>query len=62
MKWDEVMELPITKYNLLLDQAFNLLAGYRQGTYSLISAEDKLLEDKAMYNAFKEFEKHKGDI
>ena len=56
------MELPITKYNLLLDQAFNLLAGYRQGTYSLISAEDKLLEDKAMYNAFKEFEKHKGDI
>ena len=56
------MELPITKYNLLLDQAFNLLAGYRQGTYSLISVEDKKLEDTALYNAFKEFEAHKGEI
>ena len=56
------MDLPITHYNLLLDQAFNLLAALRQGEFSLISAEDKILEDKAMYKAFKEFEKHKGEI
>ena len=62
LKWDEVIDLPITKYNIFLDQAFNLLAGLRQSEYSLISEEDKKLKDTALYNAWKEFEQHKGEI
>jgi len=56
------MKLPITKYHLLLDQSLNLFAGYRQGEFSFLTTEDKQEKDKALVQAFKEFEKVKENL
>jgi len=62
MTWENTMKLPITRYNILVDQSLNLLAGYRQNEFSFLSQTDKQLKDKAMVSAFHEFEQIKGEI
>jgi len=60
MSWDEALELPISTYNILVEQATNLMAGYRQGKFEFTTELDKIKMERAEYEAFKEFEK-KGE-
>lgn len=49
--------MPITRYRKMLEQALNLMAGYRQSEFSLLTVEDKELELRKDVEAFREFER-----
>lgn len=41
MSFEEIEELPITRYKILLEQAFNLIALYRMGEFELKDSQHK---------------------
>ena len=62
MSWDDVMNLPITRYNVLIEQGINLMSGYRQAEFDLMTENDKYLRERAEYDAFKEFEAQQENL
>lgn len=57
MTWNSVMELPITKFRLLLHQALNILCGEAGGEFQFTDKEE-LIEQE--FEAFSKMQNKQG--